>query len=418
MSAPFITAKNFCAAKREVTWGTRVAPAAADFNIRLRDISIDDMQPEMYLRPFQSGRNGSNASPIPGKRMASIKCKYDMGAGASAGTPMLAGKLFEACGALETVALDFTGPLVTSNVVNGTVNGVALTPVTFATSSAATLAVLGAAIVAALAALGSPITATATVSGNSILVTRSTVNTSVALTAFVVTLGSGQVVASYRVVYNPQSGITAASNSMDAASASIDFYLTPTSGNAVIFATKGAMGNCKVTMDDLGHPLFAEFEFKACAVSITDGSLIALTSPDTAFPPATVGAVITNATIAQRIGKFELDFGNDVQLKYDPSQATGYIAAYISKREPRFTFNPQVALQADDPVWTRLIAGTATVFSFATAAVSGVRFTVAAPALVMLTNKLSDRNGESIWEQTHQAIEVVGNDEWSITQGA
>ncbi len=421
MAVPFITAKSFAAGKREATWGTQLAPAAADFNVRIRDVSFDP-QTEMYLTPFQSGRH-SFSEPVPGKRMCGVKFKVDMRCGASAGTAPKMGKFFEAAGQLETVILTFSGPLVASNVINGTVNGVALSPITFASDSATTLAAIGAAIVAALAGLGTAITAAYVVSGNTIRITRTTVNTSVALTAFVVTLGAGQVTASYSVVYNPQGGIdptTATILSMDAASLSAGFYYTPPSGNSLIVSVKGAMFNCKVMMDDLGQPLYAEFDGKGCLVGIADGSTIALTSPDTSIPPAVLGADVTLNSVAQRIGKFEMDFGNDIQLKYDSSAAnpSGYIAAYIAKRDPRLRINPQTTLLATDPVYTRWQAGAAYVFSMSTATSGGLKWTIAAAKAVLLTLKPGDRNGEAIWEQEHQLIETSGNDEFSITQGS
>ncbi len=421
MTVPFIVAKNFAAGKREVTWGTQLAPAAADFNVRIRDLSFDP-QTEMYLTPFQSGRH-SFSEPVPGKRMCGLKFKVDMRCGASAGTPPKLGKFFEACGALETVILTFSGALVTSNSVAGSVNGVALTPVVFSGSESTTLGLIRDAIVAALAAQTPTVVATGVVDATNhlIKITRTTPNATCALTAFVVTLGSSQATASYSVVYNPQGGIdptTATITSMDAASMSAAFYFTPPTGNALIVSVKGWMGNGKVMMDDLGQPLYAEFDGKGCLVGIADGALIALTSPDTSIPPAVIGVAITLNSVVQRIGKFELDFGNDVQLKYDPADTSGYIAAYIAKREPRLRINPQTALLATDPVYTRWQLGAAYVFSLATATSSGVKWTVAAQKAVLLTLKPAERNGEAIWEQEHQLIETSGNDEWSITQSA
>ncbi len=421
MSVPFITAKNFLAIKRETTWGTKNLPLAADFNIRLRELSID-LNILMYKRPFASGRH-SSATPIPGRRDAPIKFRMDMCCGATAGTPSLQGKVLESCGALETTKVIFSGPLVTSNVINGTVNGVALSPTTFATDSATTLAAIGVKIVAALAALTPTVVATAVVSGNALYITRTTPNAIVALTAFVVTLGASQATATYKVDYNPQGGIdptTAAITSMDIASSTMVFYYTPPSGQAKLLTVKGAMGNAVITMDDLGQPLFADCEFKAAFVSDTTSDLIAMTSPDTSIPPATTGAVVSKGGVTQRIGKFALDFGNDVQLKLDSSDAdgTGYRGAYIASRHPKLTINPQMDLRANDPVIDNWIAGTAVAFSFATGTSGGLKETITAPQAVLVSNKPADRNGESIWEQEYDLVESVGNDEWLLSQSA
>lgn len=89
----------------------------------------------------------------------------------------------------NTATLTGSGPLVASNVVNGKVNGVALTATTYASSHAATMAVIAGKIDAELLAQG--ITAVTTVSTNNLITVAEDAN--VALTEFVVTLGAGQI---------------------------------------------------------------------------------------------------------------------------------------------------------------------------------------------------------------------------------
>ncbi len=89
----------------------------------------------------------------------------------------------------NTATLTGSGPLVTANVVNGTVNGVALTATTFATDHATTMAVIAAKIDALLLTLG--ITAVTTVSTNNLITVAQ--DGSVLFASFVVTAGSGQI---------------------------------------------------------------------------------------------------------------------------------------------------------------------------------------------------------------------------------
>lgn len=87
----------------------------------------------------------------------------------------------------------FSADLITANVINVTINGAAISPVTFATSHAATMAAVGAAIVAALAALATPITATATVNGASNRTLQiDAIDASLSVTSAVVTAGASQ----------------------------------------------------------------------------------------------------------------------------------------------------------------------------------------------------------------------------------
>jgi len=315
---PFIKPKNFIAVKLESTSGTAATVLAADFNVRIQEAMFEP-EIEAFIYEFASGRHSKAAAPM-GKKKGKVKFKVPMQCGSALGTAPQMGKLFKACGALETL--------------------VAATSVTY--------------MPLATNDYGNNVTAT------------------------------------------------------------MVMYLTPASGNSVVVTMKGAMGNCIVTMDDLGKPLIADFDFMGAFVSITDAATIALTSPDTSLPPAVIGSAITVASTPQKVGKFQLDFGNTIALDYDPADATGYIAAYVAKRAPKLVIDPRIELLATDPHYTRWAAGTEAVFSLATSSVSGQKITVSAPKAQLLTNKLADRNGSMIWQQDYELHETVGNDEWSI----
>ncbi len=87
----------------------------------------------------------------------------------------------------------WSGDFVASNVINGTVNGVAISPVTFATDHLTTITALGAAIVATLLAQG--IVATVALSGTNRTMTFTVTDANVLFATFVVTAGVGQVTA-------------------------------------------------------------------------------------------------------------------------------------------------------------------------------------------------------------------------------
>lgn len=83
--------------------------------------------------------------------------------------------------------LTFSGVLVTSNVVNGTVAGVALSPTTFATDSPTTMGVIAGKIAAVTGV------ASAVVDGTGLIITITMLgSTAAAVTGFVVTAGAGQ----------------------------------------------------------------------------------------------------------------------------------------------------------------------------------------------------------------------------------
>lgn len=82
------------------------------------------------------------------------------------------------------------GDLITANVVNGNVNGVALAPITFASTHLATITALADAIVAALLVQG--IVATYALSGTNRTITFTAIDGTVDLSSFIVTAGSSQ----------------------------------------------------------------------------------------------------------------------------------------------------------------------------------------------------------------------------------
>jgi len=204
----------------------------------------------------------------------------------------------------------------------------------------------------------------------------------------------------------------------DSITATLKVIYVPVSGNAVILTAKGCMGNCVISMDDLGQPLVAAFTFVGAFVSIADGTALVLTSPDTSIPPAVIGSAISSNGTVEQIGKMSLDFGNDVQLDYDPSDVTGYLAAYIANRNPKWMMDPKMRLVATDAIYTRWAAGTEGILSLATAAVGGLKYTISAPKGQLETNKFSARNEAVTFDQVFELHESTGNDAHKILQSA
>lgn len=201
--------------------------------------------------------------------------------------------------------------------------------------------------------------------------------------------------------------------------ATIKVMMVPTSGNAVIITGKGCLGNCVISMDALGSPLVAAFTFTGAFVSITDGTALLLTSPNTGNAPATLGGAITLATVARQVSKFSLDFGNTIELDQDPADATGYAAAYISKRAPKLMLTSKMKKLADDAAYTRWAAGTELAFSLATVVNSqNLRYTISAPVAQYTALPFGNNGEEWARNETYELHESSGGDEFSIVMGA
>jgi hypothetical protein len=222
------------------------------------------------------------------------------------------------------------------------------------------------------------------------------------------------VVADTSVAWTPD----ATKDQGDGINVTAGLIFVPTSGNAIMATVKGCMANCKVIMTQGGFPFLLEFDFLGAWVGITDGSSLALTSPDTGYAPGTLGTTATMASVAQSFAKLELDFGNELELDEENSDATGYAAAYIASRKPTLSYDPKARLLAVDPAYTRLVANTEQAFSMTTATVGSMKYTLSAPRWQASNLKFAKRGSELTWDQSGSLHENAGNDAHSILQSA
>jgi hypothetical protein len=222
------------------------------------------------------------------------------------------------------------------------------------------------------------------------------------------------VVADTSVAYTPD----ATKDQGDNINITANLLFVPTSGNCIIATVKGCMGNFKIRMDQGGFPFLLDFDFMGAWVGITDGSALALTSPDTGYAPGTLGTTATMASIAQAFAKMELDAGNAIEIDEDNSDPTGYGASYIASRKPTMSYDPKARLLAVDPVYTRLIANTEQAFSMATATENSMKYTLSAPKWQASGMKFAKRGSELTWDQSGHLNENAGNDAHQLLQSA
>lgn len=159
----------------------------------------------------------------------------------------------------NTNAMNFSTALVTGNVINGTVDGIAITPVTYATSNAATLAALA----TQLQALASIETAVSN-GTNAITITYATGRTPV-FGPFVVTGGAGQAVITFaqsqtatffgvtQAVYNKQNSFNAGNDPLLAGQLP---YFT---GDPVPTLTQGRIYVVPETVITANSPVYIRF---------------------------------------------------------------------------------------------------------------------------------------------------------------
>lgn len=198
-------------------------------------------------------------------------------------------------------------------------------------------------------------------------------------------------------------------------SMSVQDIQTGASPSFLLYKFKGMMASsAKLEMNKLGEPIKCVMQYTGCFVSVADtsfGSLMVLTSPDTALPDAVLSATITAGGVAQRVSKFSMDFGQQHGMLMDPADATGYKQAYIKSRDPKLDWDPEAQLIATDPVYTEWNAGTTVALVITTS-----NFTIAAPVMQLQKVGVGDREGHATYDQSWLLARSSGNDEFKISQ--
>lgn len=221
------------------------------------------------------------------------------------------------------------------------------------------------------------------------------------------------------VTYNPDP----TKDQGNGVNATIGIYLIPTSGNVVIVTVKGAMGDCDFYFDKSGMPLLCDFTFTGALVSIADGALLALDSPDAGYAPGLIGGTLTRNSVEQRVSKYKLALGNTVGMDdedFSDSANTGYAAACITKREPKIMMDPKMQLIAVDPVWTHLAASTPEPIVLTTAADNSMKSVFTASLAQLDGNLKAGSRGEMYtYDETFNLLTTsTAGDEFSIVEEA
>jgi hypothetical protein len=185
---------------------------------------------------------------------------------------------------------------------------------------------------------------------------------------------------------------------------------------ALVYKYKGCVGNAKISMDEGGQPLKAVCEFQGALFEVVDVGSAAILEPtglDTTVPDSVLSATITVAGVDQALNKFELDFGNKVELENRPQDPTGYRAAYISARDPKLTIDPQAGLLSEDNVHTRWKGGTEAVFALETD-----HFRIEAQKAQLMTVGDAAQGGVVAWNQVYRLNRVADGSPWTFIHQA
>lgn len=194
-----------------------------------------------------------------------------------------------------------------------------------------------------------------------------------------------------------------------------------TSPSQLVFKAKGAMGNAKVVMDNVGEPIRVEFEFKGVLVSVTDrayGSILAPSGITSQLPEAVLNAGATFFGEGRCVNTITIDLANDVQLYSCSSSTYGYDGAHVVDRNPTLETDPDLALIATNGDYSRWTNNTTGAFLINMGSASQ-RLTVSAPAAQLINAyQPGDREGHVVNSESFELKRSSGNDELKILQGS
>lgn len=179
---------------------------------------------------------------------------------------------------------------------------------------------------------------------------------------------------------------------------------------------KGCMGNARL-LNVVNELCRWEFTFTGLWVDPpTDTALIAPTYPTTApLRFASSGFTMASAAIPP-IRSWTFDMGNQVVLREDSSNSTGYHTAVITGRDPTVRIDPEAALVATYNAYGKLTGRTEEAMAWSLGSV-GNRVAFAAPKCQIREIGDGERNGlrlDEILFQLNRSA-AAGDDSWQIT---
>ena len=185
---------------------------------------------------------------------------------------------------------------------------------------------------------------------------------------------------------------------------------------------RGAMGTWRLVLV-AGQPAVMEFTFQGIWDEPADATLLAPVYP-TVKPPKfrSAGFTITpsgGVAATPHIRELSFDGGNEVTVREDPGDTSGYCSAVISGRRITGRFDAEARKVLDDNPWYRWTAGTeaALALTLGSGSADGNTMLLAAPKLQLTRITPGDRGGLELDEAEFQLNRSAdaGDDELSLT---
>ena len=153
----------------------------------------------------------------------------------------------------------------------------------------------------------------------------------------------------------------------------------------------GCRGTFSIVAED-GAPAMVNFEFTGKYTGEADDTILAPTFP-TVIPPTVKGTTLSFHSVTPKVSRVQIDTNNEVVLREDITDATGYHAAAIVNRKPSIVLDPEAGTVATKDWVAIRNASTAGSLNFVIGSATNNTVTIAASAVTINRAPSGDRNG-------------------------
>jgi len=185
--------------------------------------------------------------------------------------------------------------------------------------------------------------------------------------------------------------------------------------NGLLKRLRGAMGTFVMNFE-AGKPVSLEFTFTGIWEAPSDVTILAPTYPSY-DPPRLADSSILIGAWAPKFATMSIDRGNEVVLREDPSDPSGYCAAHVTGWKITGSIDPEAGLVATNDPYGDLTAHTEAALAIVVGASGGDQVDIDGPALQFTNVQEADRNGlqtDAVEFQLNRSADA-GDDELAIT---
>lgn len=376
------------AVKLEVTEGTAETVAAADADLTIYNLAVDDQVDIFDLDPHRATL--SRLKGIPGLRQRRFSFEVDIkGSGAVATAPSM-GKVFKICGYKESAVSSLTIGAIT----------------------------------------GGPFQHGETITGGTSAATAKVIKrTANGVTTLLIKEITGTFSAGSETITGATSGATATETGGAAANKGFDYTMNSVAANvptATIASYEdgkrkqgiGARGNLRFQLRN-GQPGRFLVDLTSVLNTTTDVALLTGIAYQATVPVPYLSAGLVMGAFNPLFTSVEIDSGNTVALRENANAVSGLISALITDRNPSGTLDPEAELIATKDWMSELLAATTNYFETTIALatpVPGNKVTIIAPAVQIVSLGDGDRSGIALDQLglRFPTVTSTGDDELSV----